>query len=105
MHYSLFPIALQSISRFGYDSFFTPAGLVSNIAQAGAGFAVAVKTKDKKMKSTAFSTSITALLGVTEPVLYGVNLKLKKPLYAAIVGGAIGGLYAGITFCYINCNG
>lgn len=98
MHYSLFPIALQSISRFGYDSFFTPAGLVSNIAQAGAGFAVAVKTKDKKMKSTAFSTSITALLGVTEPVLYGVNLKLKKPLYAAIVGGAIGGLYAGITF-------
>ncbi|WEV44009.1 beta-glucoside-specific PTS transporter subunit IIABC [Lactobacillus sp. ESL0684] len=98
MHYSMFPIALQSIAKFGYDSFFTPAGLCANMAQAGAGFAVAVRNKQSKLRSTAVSTSITALLGITEPVLYGVNLKLKKPLYAAIIGGAAGGLYAGLTF-------
>lgn len=98
VHYSLFPIALQSISRFGYDSFLTPSGLVANMAQAGAGFGVAIRTKNQKLKSTAYSTSVTALLGITEPLLYSVNLKLKKPLYAAIIGGAVGGLYAGITF-------
>lgn len=98
VHYSLFPIALQSISRFGYDSFLTPSGLVANMAQAGAGFGIAIRTKNQKLKSTAYSTSVTALLGITEPLLYSVNLKLKKPLYAAIIGGAVGGLYAGITF-------
>lgn len=98
VHYSLFPIALQSISRFGYDSFLTPSGLVANMAQAGAGFGVAIRAKNQKLKSTAYSTSVTALLGITEPLLYSVNLKLKKPLYAAIIGGAAGGLYAGITF-------
>ena len=98
VHYSLFPIALQSISRFGYDSFLTPSGLVANMAQAGAGFGVAIRAKNQKLKSTAYSTSVTALLGITEPLLYSVNLKLKKPLYAAIIGGAVGGLYAGITF-------
>lgn len=98
VHYSLFPIALQSISRFGYDSLLTPSGLVANMAQAGAGFGVAIRTKNQKLKSTAYSTSVTALLGITEPVLYSVNLKLKKPLYAAIIGGGVGGLYAGLTF-------
>ncbi|KRK83175.1 PTS family porter [Companilactobacillus bobalius DSM 19674] len=97
MHYSLFPIAIQSISSFGYDSFFTPSGLVSNLAQSGAAFAVAVKSKEKVLRGTAISTGATAALGITEPVLYGVNLKLKKPLYGAVLGGAIGGLYIGLT--------
>ncbi|WP_125571203.1 beta-glucoside-specific PTS transporter subunit IIABC [Lacticaseibacillus songhuajiangensis] len=97
MHYSLFPIALQSIATFGYDSFFTPSGLVANLAQAGAGLAVSFRARNQKMKATALSTGVTAVLGITEPVLYGVNLKLKKPLYAAMVGGAVGGLYFGLT--------
>ncbi|WEV37267.1 PTS transporter subunit EIIC [Lactobacillus sp. ESL0677] len=98
MHYTLFPIALQSITKFGYDSFFTPAGLSANISQAGAGFAVAVKCKNKKTKSTAVSAASTSLLGISEPVLYGVNLKNKKALCSAIIGGTVGGLYAGLTF-------
>ncbi|MDB2151463.1 glucose PTS transporter subunit IIA [Clostridium butyricum] len=58
---------------------------------------VSIRTKDKKTKQIATSTGITALMGITEPALYGVNLPKKYPLIASMIGGGFGGLYAGIT--------
>lgn len=91
MHYAFFPAAFASFSSVGYDIVLLPMNLVSNLAQAGATFAVAVKSKDKKMKSLAYSTGISAIFGITEPAIYGVTLKLKKPFYGALIGGAVGG--------------
>lgn len=72
--------------------------LASNLAQAGATFSVAFKTKDRKMKQIAFPAAISALLaGVTEPAMYGVTLRLKKPMYAACLASGIGGFIIGLT--------
>lgn len=91
MHYAFFPGAFLSFSKVGYDMVLLPMNLVSNMAQAGATLGVAVKSKNLKMKSLAYSTFISAIFGITEPAIYGVTLKLKKPFYAALVGGAVGG--------------
>ena len=85
------------LGQLGYDSIFGPGCVCSNIAQATASAVVAIRTKDKKLKQVATSGSITAYMGITEPTLYGVNLPKKYPLIAAMIGGASGGLYAGLT--------
>lgn len=97
MHWSFTPIILQSYASFGYEAVMGPGSFVSNICQGAASLAVAFKTKDKELRQIASSAGITALLGVTEPALFGVTLKQKKILYCVIIGGAIGGLYAGIN--------
>lgn len=72
------------------------AMLASNIAQSGATFGVAVKTKDKNIREMAIPAGISALLaGVTEPAMYGITLKLKRPMIAACIASGIGGLMAG----------
>ena len=96
MHYSLFPAVFTQLATLGYQTLI-PGMLVSNICQGAAALAVSFKTKNSYLKQLSSSTGITALLGVTEPAMYGVNVKLKKPFYAVLIGGAIGGLYAGIT--------
>ncbi|MCF1634854.1 PTS transporter subunit EIIC [Streptococcus gallolyticus] len=97
MHYSLLPAYVSSLSSLGYETIIGPGNLPSNIAQGAAALCVALKTKNKKFKQLAVSSGITALLGVTEPALFGVNLKLRKPLIATTIGGGLGGLYAGLT--------
>lgn len=96
MHYSLFPVAFSNMAVLGYDSFLLPAMTISNVSQGGAALAVAVKSKDSELKQLGSSTGLMAILGITEPALYGVNLKLKRPLIASMIGGGLGGLYAGI---------
>lgn len=96
MHWSFAPIIVQSYASYGYEAIMGPGSFVSNICQGSAALAVALKTKNKELKQVATSAGITALLGVTEPAMFGVTLKLKKPLYAVIAGGAVGGLYAGL---------
>lgn len=96
-HYGLIPIGINNIATAGFDTIVGPGMLSSNIAQGGAAFAVALKTKNKLMKQEAYSSGITAVCGITEPALYGVNLKLKKPLIAASIAGGVSGLYLGIT--------
>ena len=91
------PLGVMQMGQLGYDSIFGPGCVCSNIAQATASAVVAIRTKDKKLKQVATSGSITAYMGITEPTLYGVNLPKKYPLIAAMVGGASGGLYAGLT--------
>ncbi len=96
MHYAVtIPLTLQSISSNGFDMLGI-GFLVANIAQAGAAFAVGRYARDTKIKSLAYSSGGTALLGITEPALYGVNLKYKKPFLAVIIAGGISGLIAGL---------
>lgn len=97
MHWAFMPASILGISSVGYDLLLAPAMLCSNTAQAGATFGAAFKTKDKEMKKMAFPAAVSALLaGVTEPAMYGVTLKLKKPMIAACISSGIGGLIVGI---------
>lgn len=97
MHWAFVPASMLGISGVGYDLMLLPAMLCSNTAQAGATFGAAFKTKDKEMKKMVFPAAVSALLaGVTEPAMYGVTLKLKKPMVAACISGGIGGLIVGI---------
>ncbi|MEI0593364.1 PTS transporter subunit EIIC [Brachyspira pilosicoli] len=95
--WSLTPIATMQIAKNGYEQVNGPGMLASNIAQGGATLAVALKAKDKELKQLAASTGFTALLGITEPSLFGVTVKLRTPLIAAMIGGGIGGIYAGLS--------
>lgn len=95
--WAMTPIATVQIASLGYEIVNGPGMLASNIAQGGATLAVAVKTKNKQLKQLASSSGFTAVMGITEPCLYGVILRLKKPLIASMIGGGIGGIYAGIT--------
>jgi PTS system beta-glucosides-specific IIC component len=70
--------------------------LGSNVAQGGAALAVAFKSKKSEIKQLASSAGITAVCGITEPALYGVNLRYKTPLYAAMLGGGVGGFIMGL---------
>lgn len=98
MHWAFTPTCLMALANPGYDLILLPAMLASNLAQAGATFSVAFKTKDRKMKQIAFPAAISALLaGVTEPAMYGVTLRLKKPMYAACLASGIGGFIIGLT--------
>lgn len=93
--WAMTPIATMQLSNLGSETVNGPGMLASNIAQGGATLAVAMKTKNKSLKQLAASSGFTAVLGITEPSLYGVTLKLKKPLIAAMIGGGIAGIYAG----------
>lgn len=90
MHYALLPIMIGSIATLGYD-YMIPIMAAANLAQAGAALGVFLKSKNAKIKTLAFSTSLTGIMGVTEPAMYGVNMRFKKPFIAALIGGAVGG--------------
>ena len=93
MHYVVNPIVLQNLNQLGYD-FIAPLFFLCNIAQAGATLAVFTKAKDKKLKSLALSTGISAIFGITEPAMYGVNIREKRPFFASLIAGGIGGFVA-----------
>lgn len=95
-HYAFIPMGMTNILNNGVDRVVSPGMMVSNIAQGGATIAVGLKTKNKKLKEMALSSGVTATCGITEPSLYGVTLKLKKPLIASMIGGGMAGLYLGI---------
>ena len=98
MHWAFVPTCLMSLANPGYELMLLPAMLASNIAQSGATFGVAVKTKDPEIREMAIPAGISALLaGVTEPAMYGITLRLRKPMVAACIASGIGGLIAGLT--------
>ncbi|KAA8998216.1 PTS beta-glucoside transporter subunit EIIBCA [Affinibrenneria salicis] len=93
MHYVLIPIVINNISKMGFD----PLKIifyVANLGQAGAAFGVFLRSRNKKVKSLALSTSLTAAMGITEPAMYGINIRFKRPFAAALIGGACGGSFA-----------
>ncbi len=96
MHKALVPYAVSSISSPGFDMLYLPASLAHNISEGGACLAVALKTKDTNLRSTAISAGISGLFGITEPALYGVTLQHKKVLSSVAVSSFIGGLFVGI---------
>ena len=74
-----------------------PIATAANVAQGAAALAMALKTKNQKLKALALPSSLSAFLGITEPVIFGVNLRYMKCFIAGCVGGAVGGLMAGLT--------
>lgn len=97
MHYALFPLAFQSLMSSGFTVILGVDGLSSNLGQGGACFAVALKTKNEELRQLAISAGLTACFGISEPALYGVTLKLKKPFWAVLISGFLGGVVAAIT--------
>ena len=97
MHSTLAPVCMSFFTKFGYDPLIIPACYIANFTQSAAALAVAFKSKNKDTKGIASSSSLTAFLaGVTEPALFGVNFRFKTPLIASVIGGFVGGCYAGI---------
>lgn len=98
-HRAIVPIGLNSIATLGRQTLFAFT-TSANISQAGAAMGVFLKTKNQDIKTVSMSSSITALFGITEPAIYGVNLRFKKPMLFATVGGALGGAFMGWAGCY-----
>ncbi len=96
IHHMYTVIDLGQIAKFGY-TFWLPLASAANVAQGGAALAVALKSKNKKMKSVALPSALSACMGITEPAIFGVNLRLGRPFIAACAGGACGALYASIV--------
>ncbi|MDO4273696.1 MAG: sucrose-specific PTS transporter subunit IIBC [Eubacteriales bacterium] len=96
VHHMYTIIDLGQIAKFGV-TFWLPLASAANVAQGGAALAVALKTKDKKIKSMAVPSALSACMGITEPAIFGVNLRFGKPFIMACIGGACGALFASIT--------
>ncbi|MBM7703147.1 sucrose-specific PTS transporter subunit IIBC [Metabacillus iocasae] len=86
-------------------NFLLPIWACANVAQGGAGLAVYFKTKNKKTKEIAIPGAVSSFLGITEPIIFGVNLKLRKPFIAAAIGGAVGGGYVVLMNVAANAYG
>ncbi|EPI2198670.1 beta-glucoside-specific PTS transporter subunit IIABC [Enterococcus hirae] len=96
MHWGFVPIMFLNIEQYGFDVM-VPMLLPAVLAQGGAALAVAIRTKDTKLRSLGISSTITSLFGITEPTVYGVTLPLKKPFVVACLSAGIGGAMIGFA--------
>ena len=96
IHHMYTIIDLGQISAYGL-TYWLPLASAANVAQGGAALAVALKTRNKKLKSMALPASLSAFMGITEPAIFGVNLRFFRPFIAGSIGGACGALYASIV--------
>lgn len=100
LHQSFPAIETQLLSAWqngsGHGDFIFVVASMANVAQGAATFAVLFLTKNAKTKGLASSAGVSALLGITEPALFGVNLKYKFPFFCALIGSAVGALFAGL---------
>lgn len=96
VHHMYTIIDLGQIAKFGM-TFWLPLASAANLAQGGAALAVAIKTKDLKVKAMAVPSALSAFMGITEPAIFGVNLRFVKPFIMASIGGACGALYASVV--------
>lgn len=104
MHHAFTPIKLGMIATTGYENFICIGELCSNMAQGAAALAVSIRSKNKDFKQIAGSSAFSALFaGITEPAMYGVTLRLKRPMLGACIGAAVGGLFGG--FFQMKCFG
>ncbi|WP_051291510.1 PTS system trehalose-specific EIIBC component [Fictibacillus gelatini] len=91
MHHTFLAVDLQLIGSTG-GTFLWPMLALSNIAQGSAAFAMMVATKNEKLKGLSLTSAISAFLGITEPAMFGVNLRFKYPFISAMIGSAIAGV-------------
>ena len=96
IHHMYTIIDLGQLSAYGV-TYWLPLASAANVAQGGAALAVALRTKNKKLKSMALPASLSAFMGITEPAIFGVNLRFFRPFIAGSIGGACGALYASIV--------
>lgn len=97
MHHAVTPFMVQAIADPGYDVFFRPAYLLHNMAEGGACLGVGLRSKNKAFKAECFSVAFGCIVaGVTEPAIYGINLRLKRPMIGVMAGAAAGGIVAGM---------
>lgn len=95
LHWGIVPAMLNNLSLHGFDTI-KPPSAAATFASSGAALGVFLKAKDKKLKAYALSALMPSILaGVTEPIVYGISVKLKRPLIAQIIGGVIGGAFIG----------
>lgn len=97
LHWGIVPLGQINLSLYGRNTINAITG-PSNWAQSGAAFGVALKSKNPKIRQTAFSAGVTAFFSITEPAVYGINLKYKKPFYIAVAVAAVSGAISG----YVN---
>lgn len=104
MHHAFTPIKLGVLATTGFEGFICIAEFCANMAQGAAALAVSIKSKNSDIKQSAGSSAFSALVaGITEPALYGTNLRFKKPMIGACLGGLMGGLVGG--FFQMKCYG
>ena len=96
IHHMYTLIDLGQLARYGY-TYWLPLASAANVAQGGAALAVALKSKDTKVKSMALPSALSACMGITEPAIFGVNLRYFKPFLGGLLGGACGAWYASIV--------
>jgi len=96
MHKAFVPPTIATMSATGRESFYLVASLAHNFGEAGACFAIAIRTRDRRLRATAISAGISALFGITEPALYGITLQNRRALVAVIAGALAGGAYLGL---------
>ncbi len=98
MHYALIPLFMNNIATLGYDVIVLVTMFCSNIAQGAASLGVACKTKNEETRSEGIACAISAIVaGVTEPAMYGINLRYMTPMIGAVIAAGVGGLFTGIT--------
>lgn len=97
IHWGVVPIMVNNISRLGFDVI-RPMIAAATFASSGAAFGVFLKSKNKKTKAFALSSLLPSLLGgITEPIIYGISIKYKKPFIAQIIAGTVAGAFLGAT--------
>jgi PTS system beta-glucosides-specific IIC component len=101
MHQAITPIVFQNFASLGYD-ILMPTMIMSTFAQATGTLAMALKTKSTKEKSVIYSAGVSAILGITEPALYGVIIKYKRVLLSVCIGGALGAGYVSLMGYHLS---
>ena len=96
VHHMYTIIDLGQLAKFGV-TYWLPLASAANVAQGGAAFAVGLKTKNQKIKSIAVPSALSACMGITEPAIFGVNIRFGKPFIMGCLGGACGALFASVT--------
>lgn len=104
VHHMYNAIELAMIAENGQNTWM-PIATAANVAQGAAALAVAFKTRQQKVKSLAFPASLSAFMGITEPAIFGVNIRFVKPLIAGMIGGAFGATVASVMKVYATANG
>ena len=96
IHQMYTAIDIGQLAKYGV-TYWLPLASAANVAQGAAALAVGVKSKDQKIKSLALPSSLSAFMGITEPAIFGVNLRFFKPFIAGCIGGGCGALYASLV--------